>query len=174
TIFNPETVIDRATYEEPAQLSDGIRVVIVNGVVALREGRPTGERGGRVLTRTMHMPSRPMNGLLAPRRLAARGTLPDGTRPTIDLTQPAGEVRAKGTVRVADSHGNALIDATDLGVLQTTKQWASITGVARRSPSGERRPFTLIVEQSDPFVAGHPRTMTLERPDQPPLSGVLK
>jgi len=174
TIFNPETVIDRATYEEPAQLSDGIRFVIVNGVVALREGKPTGERGGRVLTRTGHMPSRPMNRPLSPRRLAARGMLPDGARVTIDLTQPTGEVRAKGTVRIVDSRGAVQVDGADLGVLQTATQWASITGVARTSAAGERRPFTLTVEHSDPFIAGHPRTVTLERPGQPPLSGVLK
>src|SRR5262252_8400855 len=174
TIFNPETVIDRATYEEPAQLSDGIRFVIVNGVVALREGKPTGERGGRVLTRTGHMPSRPMNRPLSPRRLAARGMLPDGARVTIDLTQPTGEVRAKGTVRIVDSRGAVQVDGADLGVLQTATQWASITGVARTSAAGERRPFTLTVEHSDPFVAGHPRTVTLERQGQPPLGGVLK
>src|SRR5262249_50575463 len=38
TIFNPETIIDRATYDDPAQLSEGIRFVIVNGAVALRDG----------------------------------------------------------------------------------------------------------------------------------------
>ncbi|MEZ5397070.1 MAG: amidohydrolase family protein [Bryobacterales bacterium] len=33
TVFNPETVIERATYENPAQPSDGIDFVLVNGVV---------------------------------------------------------------------------------------------------------------------------------------------
>ena len=61
TIFNPQTVIDRATYEDAGQLSEGIRVVIVNGRVALRDGHVTGEQGGRVLLRSPHMPSRAMS-----------------------------------------------------------------------------------------------------------------
>jgi N-acyl-D-amino-acid deacylase len=174
TVFDPETVIDRATYEDPAQLSVGIRFVIVNGVVALRDGKPTGERGGRVLARSAHMPSRPMNGLLTARRLAARGTLPDGTRITIDARRPAGETRTEGTVRVVDPHGAVLVEAVDLGVIQTTRRWASVTGTTRDAPGGDLGAFTVTVEQADPFVAGTPRTVTIERGGRPPLSGVLK
>jgi N-acyl-D-aspartate/D-glutamate deacylase len=36
TIFNPETVIDRATYRDPALASVGIEYVLVNGVVVVR------------------------------------------------------------------------------------------------------------------------------------------
>lgn len=39
TIFDPERVIDRATYEEPLRTSEGIRFVLVNGVVVIREGQ---------------------------------------------------------------------------------------------------------------------------------------
>ena len=39
TIFNPATVIDRATYGAPFQTADGISTVIVAGEVALDEGR---------------------------------------------------------------------------------------------------------------------------------------
>lgn len=38
TIFNPETVIDKATYEKPAQASEGIPYVLVNGVVVVSDG----------------------------------------------------------------------------------------------------------------------------------------
>ncbi len=61
TVFDPNTVIDRATYDEPARLSEGIRYVLVNGRVALHDGVVTGLQGGRVLLRSVHMPSRPMN-----------------------------------------------------------------------------------------------------------------
>src|SRR5262249_33722196 len=142
-------------------------------VVALR-GRATGERSGRLLARTAHMPSRPMNSLAAPRQLALRGTLPGGTRIAIDLTQPAGDGHAKGTIRLLGARDTALVEATDLGVLQTTKQWASITGIARTASSGELRAFTLTVEDADPFVAGHPRTVTIERHGEPTLNGVLR
>jgi N-acyl-D-amino-acid deacylase len=48
-VFDPETVIDRATYEDPRQFPEGVRHVIVNGVHSVAEGRFTGKRGGRVL-----------------------------------------------------------------------------------------------------------------------------
>lgn len=48
-IFNPATVIDRATYTEPFQYPDGIIGVIVNGQVALQNGEPTEVRAGRSL-----------------------------------------------------------------------------------------------------------------------------
>jgi len=173
TIFDPATIIDRATYEDPAQGSEGVKFVVVNGVVALRDGRPTGERAGRVLARTPHMPSRPMNAVTAPRRLALRGTLVDGSRIAIDLTQPAGAARAKGTLRVIDAHGAAVFSAGELGVLQTAPRWASVTGTTRATRSAEPRAFTATVERADPFVAGGPRTITVERQGQPALSGVL-
>jgi len=49
TIFDPATVADRATFENPQQLSVGIRYVIVNGRFTMDEGRLTGERPGRAL-----------------------------------------------------------------------------------------------------------------------------
>jgi N-acyl-D-aspartate/D-glutamate deacylase len=51
TVFDPATVCDRATFVDPVQLPVGIRHVLVNGVVALRNGRVTDARGGRFLRR---------------------------------------------------------------------------------------------------------------------------
>ena len=39
TVFDPERVIDKATYEEPLQYSAGIQFVLVNGVVVLKGGQ---------------------------------------------------------------------------------------------------------------------------------------
>lgn len=39
TIFDPGRVIDKATYEEPLQYSEGIQFVLVNGVPVLKEGQ---------------------------------------------------------------------------------------------------------------------------------------
>lgn len=47
--FDPSTVADRATYEEPHQYPVGIPVVLVNGVLTIRDGELTGERGGRAV-----------------------------------------------------------------------------------------------------------------------------
>jgi len=49
TIFDPATVIDTATFEDPHQLSRGIEYVLVNGVIALDHGKLTGQLGGRPL-----------------------------------------------------------------------------------------------------------------------------
>lgn len=49
TIFDPNTVLDRATYEQPHQTSVGIEYVLVNGVVELDKGKVTGSLGGRPL-----------------------------------------------------------------------------------------------------------------------------
>ena len=51
TIFDPEKVIDRSTYEQPFQYSEGIEYVIVNGQVVLDRGRHTGARPGMALRR---------------------------------------------------------------------------------------------------------------------------
>ena len=39
TVFDPEQIIDQATYEEPAKYSKGIEYVLVNGVVLVHKGR---------------------------------------------------------------------------------------------------------------------------------------
>jgi N-acyl-D-aspartate/D-glutamate deacylase len=38
TIFNPDTIIDKATFDDPLQFSSGISYVLVNGVAAIRDG----------------------------------------------------------------------------------------------------------------------------------------
>jgi N-acyl-D-amino-acid deacylase len=48
-VFDPATVADRATFAEPFHYADGIRVVIVNGVTALRDGERAERRAGRAL-----------------------------------------------------------------------------------------------------------------------------
>lgn len=50
-VFDPRTVIDRATYAQPFQYPEGIDVVIVNGQVALRHGErtDTDKRNGKAL-----------------------------------------------------------------------------------------------------------------------------
>jgi N-acyl-D-amino-acid deacylase len=51
TVFDPETVKDVATYEDPLRYSVGIDTVIVNGKVVLDAGKMTAERPGRALRR---------------------------------------------------------------------------------------------------------------------------
>lgn len=49
TIFDPKTVIDRATFEEPNQYPVGINFVIVNGQIEVDNGHRTPALAGRVL-----------------------------------------------------------------------------------------------------------------------------
>ncbi len=48
-VFDPETVLDQATFEDPHQYPVGIETVIVNGQVVIDQGNHTGARPGRVL-----------------------------------------------------------------------------------------------------------------------------
>ena len=51
-VFNPATVIDRATYENPEVPADGIDLVLVNGQLVCSEGASSPARPGRVLRRS--------------------------------------------------------------------------------------------------------------------------
>ncbi|MBA3912520.1 MAG: D-aminoacylase [Acidobacteriales bacterium] len=50
-IFDPATIRDLATFEQPNQLSEGMQYVLVNGVPVIDGGKMTGKRPGRVLRR---------------------------------------------------------------------------------------------------------------------------
>ena len=50
-IFDPQTVADCATFEEPHQYPQGINHVVVNGKFVIRDGKHTGARSGSVLRR---------------------------------------------------------------------------------------------------------------------------
>ena len=50
-VFDPETVIDTATFEKPISAAKGIDVVLCNGEVVWRDGKPGGGRAGRALKR---------------------------------------------------------------------------------------------------------------------------
>jgi len=49
TIFNPDTVKDIATFEDPNRTSQGIEYVFVNGVLSVEHDKVTGQVGGRPL-----------------------------------------------------------------------------------------------------------------------------
>jgi dihydroorotase/N-acyl-D-amino-acid deacylase len=49
TVFDPATITDLATFEQPNQASTGVRLVLVNGVPVWRDGRHTGAKPGRLV-----------------------------------------------------------------------------------------------------------------------------
>ncbi|KAM0723734.1 hypothetical protein Q7P37_000724 [Cladosporium fusiforme] len=48
-LFDEETISDAATFAVPEQPAKGIRTVMVNGIIAVDEGHPTGARAGRTI-----------------------------------------------------------------------------------------------------------------------------
>ena len=48
-VFNPDTIMDKATFANPHQFPDGIEYVFVNGVLTLANGKGTGALGGVLL-----------------------------------------------------------------------------------------------------------------------------
>jgi N-acyl-D-amino-acid deacylase len=55
-IFDPATVHDRATFDNPNQLSEGMEYVIVNGVPVIDQGKMTGALPGKVLRGPGYIP----------------------------------------------------------------------------------------------------------------------
>jgi N-acyl-D-amino-acid deacylase len=157
TIVDPATVIDRATYEDPALRSEGIRFVLVNGVVLLEEGVPTGLRSGRTLYRTANMPSRPATG--GRRTLTAHGTV-SGRRLAISLTERAGGRAATGTMTIEG------LESLATGELQTADGWAAVSAV-----SGSQA-FSVIVDLGDPHNRGA-ASVAVNRDGYPWLRGSL-
>jgi N-acyl-D-aspartate/D-glutamate deacylase len=49
-VFDPATVLDRATYAEPLLTPIGVRDVVVGGRIAVRNGELTAVRAGAVLS----------------------------------------------------------------------------------------------------------------------------
>jgi N-acyl-D-aspartate/D-glutamate deacylase len=152
TGFDPDTIIDHATYEDPARPSDGVRFVVVNGVVALERGAPTGARGGAVLARSAHMPSRPMD-VGRDRRVHFEGWA-GSSELRIDVEQKAGARAASGIVRLQiDAHSRRHGEMRRFGLLQTADGWASVTG--ELDLDGATRAATIVVDRANPLAADH-------------------
>ncbi len=48
-LFDPKTIVDRASFEKPKVPAAGIELVMVNGSAVWRDGKPSGARPGRAL-----------------------------------------------------------------------------------------------------------------------------
>lgn len=117
-VFDANTIIDHATYDNPAQPAEGVKHVIVNGVVALKDGAATGARGGRALLRSANMPSRPAN---ADRRSLTVSAKDRAHTIEVDVTHGAG---------MREATGRFIVDGITYrpGFLQTASSWATLTG----------------------------------------------
>jgi N-acyl-D-amino-acid deacylase len=48
-VFDPETIADHSTYDNPHQYATGVKHVLVNGVRVIENGEHTGAKPGRAL-----------------------------------------------------------------------------------------------------------------------------
>lgn len=173
-VFDTATVIDRATYEVPNAKSEGIRVVLVNGVVALRDGAVTGGRGGVAMRRTGMMPSRQLR-VATGRRITASGIVQQkgvmaAKSITVDIRQPTGARSARGTLRLVTAQGDTA-RALSFGVLQSTDDWATVSGIMR--VKGTDRAFTAIFDRRNPLLDGAPPAITLSMHELPAVTGTV-
>ena len=97
TIFNPATVKDVATFDDPNRTSVGFEYVFVNGVLAVEHDKVTGQMGGRPLRGPGYI---------------MRDYLPDGLPPRGNLqgmvTDEGGYPVPRSTVTLADAAGKVL------------------------------------------------------------------
>jgi N-acyl-D-amino-acid deacylase len=156
-VFDPNSVIDHATYEDPTLPPEGVRYVFVNGQLALRDGKPTGQRTGRAILRSAHMPTRPMS-IDAARRVSLEGDAAVSSskvRITLDVRQDAGAKQATGSFSLSDRRTGTTLKMGAAGLLQTAAGWASFTGRTRVLPSGEERSLTVTVDLAGPLAVAH-------------------
>jgi len=57
-VFDPATLIDKATYDQPHQYAEGVRYVTVNGVLVIKDGEHTGATPGRCLRGPGYSPAK--------------------------------------------------------------------------------------------------------------------
>lgn len=142
-VFDPNTVTDRATIEDPVILATGFSDVLVAGQPALAGGVRTGSRTGRVLLRGPDMPSRPM-------RLAKEGQLSACAKVRDGASDAAARVCFKLTIdgsgvpggsMTIKRNGGVTLTAVRFGPMQTADGWASFAGWT----TGEGRGAPVIV-----------------------------
>ena len=59
-VFDPNTIADKATYDQPHQISVGVRDVFVNGTPVLKDGVHTGAKPGRIVRGPGYFPRAPI------------------------------------------------------------------------------------------------------------------
>jgi N-acyl-D-aspartate/D-glutamate deacylase len=157
-VFDPATIIDHATYENPALPSEGVKHVLINGRIALKDGVATNVFGGRALLRSANMPSRP--AATGVRSLKVKGML-DGRPVAIDLIQRAGAREATGTFSI-EGFGSA----TRFGVLQVADGWASVSFI------NDGHAIVATVDLEDPS-AGRRAALIIESDGKPAFRGTV-
>ncbi|WP_051866177.1 N-acyl-D-amino-acid deacylase family protein [Streptosporangium roseum] len=175
TVFDPATIIDRATFTRPKQYSSGVRWVFVNGRLAFADGRPTRANAGQALRRASNMPTRPQNV-----RSILSATVAGTVKPVNDSGALALSVKVAqsadadaATGRLVVTGRNISLHAVRLGKLQKAHGWFSVTGVGKLR-GGAERAFVLTVDEQDPLGEPGEKRVTIHIGREPRIYGALK
>jgi len=140
-VFDPTTIIDHATFEEPTLPSDGVRYVLVNGQFAVNRGEATLAKAGQALRRLEYMPTRPMDPPGTFRAIRGdspgRETSDQLAMVSVNVAQGPMDRQARGTVW-AGTPSDHVIEGREFGVIQTGSNWASVTGRGAVRGRGEQ------------------------------------
>jgi N-acyl-D-aspartate/D-glutamate deacylase len=159
TVFDPQTIIDRSSYERPTERPEGIRFVWVNGRLAVKDGKLTGTAAGHTLFRTGFMPMRPESR--GTRQLMGGGTLklasttknaPTLLRISFRAFQRDVDRHAHGRLTVQNADGRVMSQSDVLGLLQVSDGWGSFTTYAFGKAAGKA--LTVVVDQANPLTPG--------------------
>jgi N-acyl-D-amino-acid deacylase len=168
-IFDPTTIADRATFEAPTEMPVGMRYVLVNGKLALKDSAATGERAGVVLLRGPHEPSRPMSTAIV-RKVAGKvgGTEVDVS---MNVEQAPGQRVPRGRFRMLDRASKTTFELREAGALHVAPGWAAVVGQGKIG--ADERAMAVIVERADPLDERGYSTITILGEDGYQLSRLV-
>ena len=159
TVFDPQTIIDRSSYERPIESPEGVRFVWVNGQLAVKDGKLAGTAAGHTLLRSAFMPMRPESR--GTRRLMGGGALklvsttkdaPDRLRISFRASQRDVDHHARGRLTLRNGDGRVISQSDILGLLQIADGWGSFTTHAVVGQVG--RALTVVVDAANPLAPG--------------------
>ena len=170
TIFDPDVIIDNATFDDPKQYADGVEHVFVNGQLALANGELTGVQAGEAVRVEQNMPSRPLNRTeniqLSENRTMeaieeAKNNEENKSTIEFELEQDANDVKAKGTLKIVDENNSIDFVSEDFGRIQTFDGWQSFTGSGILNDD-KLTTFRVTIDENDPTVDDERLVVTID------------
>ncbi|WP_240452301.1 amidohydrolase family protein [Virgibacillus sp. YIM 98842] len=175
TIFDPDTVIDHATFEQPRQFADGIEHVFVNGELALNNGELTGIQVGEFVPVEPNMPTRPVTQDESVETSESREILSlDGSdiesSISFNLEQGESDFEAAGSMTFV--HDDMELVADKFGRVQAFDGWISFTGAG--TINGEMfTTFRVTVDENDPTIDDDKPVVTINIAGQEQIQGYM-
>lgn len=161
TIFDPKTIIDKATFVAPAQFAVGVSNVLINGRPAILAGKLTEAHNGRRLFRAGDMPTYRMGSVARSLVVRSFSITLDGVRyaGSIALKQAPGDRLARGTLTLASP--TARLGLAGAGPLFTAPGWTGFTGWLSNG-----QPITLTFDSANPTARAKGRQLTVRIADR--------